>query len=94
MVKKNKKEQKETKDLIERTKEVVQLRIKFNEMGINSKQVPEFDEFVKILEEYRINGAIWSGNIKLHGTNRIISGFLTNSKGKNIQIKLNYDKNI
>ena len=92
--KKKIKKVKEDKDMMERTTEVVEMRKKLRDLGINKFQVPDVEQFINILEEYRLHGTLWKGKIKLTGTKRVIEGFLTNTKGKKLQIKLTYNPSI
>lgn len=73
-----------------RTKEVVNIFKKLNELNLGISNFEEFDEFRKICNEFIRNGEEVRGEIEVLGTKRIICYDL----GKNVECFLKYDPTI
>ena len=77
-------------DINMRTKEVVNIFKKLNELNLGISNFEEFDEFRKICNEFIRNGEEVRGEIEVLGTKRIICYDL----GKNVECFLKYDPTI
>ena len=77
-------------DINTRTKEVVNIFKKLNELNLGISNFEEFNEFRKICNQFIRNNQKAQGEIKIIGTKRIICYNL----GNNIDCFLKYDSNV
>lgn len=77
-------------DMKLRTKEVVNIFKKLNELNLGISNFEEFDEFRKICNEFIRNGKEVQGEIKVLGTKRIICYNLASK----VECYLKYDPKV
>ena len=77
-------------DINTRTKDVVNIFKKLNELNLGISNFEEFDEFRKICNEFIRNGQEVRGEIKILGTKRIICYNL----GSTVDCFLKYDPKV
>lgn len=75
----------------ERELEIKNLLKQLSEFGITIS-IPGMKEFLTHSQAFIKEGIYWKGNIPLTGTNRILCGFLTNSRRAASDITLKYVK--
>lgn len=75
----------------ERELEVKNLINQLSDLGITIG-IPGMREFLLHSQAFIKEGTYWKGRIKLTGTNRILCGFLTNSRRAVSDITLKYEK--
>ncbi len=77
----------------EREVEVKNLLKQLADLGITIG-IPGMKEFLLHSQAFIKEGTYWQGRIKLTGTNRILCGFLTNSRRGVSDITLKFEKDV
>jgi len=77
----------------EREFEVKNLLKQLSDLGITIG-IPGMKEFLLHSQAFIKEGTYWQGRIKLTGTNRILCGFLTNSRRGVSDITLKFEKDV
>ena len=77
----------------ERDLEIKNLLKQLSDLGITIG-IPGMKEFLQHSQAFIKEGTYWQGRIKLVGTNRILCGFLTNSRRAVSDITLKYEKDV
>ena len=77
----------------EREVEVKNLLKQLADLGITIG-IPGMKEFLLHSQAFIKEGTYWQGRIKLTGTNRILCGFLTNSRRAVSDITLKFEKDV
>ncbi len=75
----------------EREYEIKNLLKQLSDLGINIS-IPGMKEFMQHSQAFIKEGTYWQGKIPLTGTNRVLCGFLTNSRRAVSDITLKYVK--
>ena len=77
----------------ERDLEIKNLLKQLSDLGITIG-IPGMKEFLLHSQAFIKEGTYWQGRIKLTGTNRILCGFLTNSRRGVSDITLKFEKDV